>query len=337
MTEEVYELPFDVILEILTWLPVNSLLRFKCVCKQWCSLIKEDRKFITKYMDRATPLQLTHLHKCGDFYKVDYGYGLYLEKSDDFGCRIRNPATQQVLYLPYADEDIVLLRFYYDSVTDERKVLRRRNSDNVLSYTFEIITIGKDDQWRPLYNIGKSPRSVHFYGADEGSDWLYNDFNTVPPEIHSCDTRRECITTNAVPPGAFTDLTKVSVLLWNDRLAVGDIANEALNVLVLEDFKEHKWSKNKIVGPLKFLKDDPLFQKNWSIPWSFDSEKLMFLMRVNGSLRRIFYDTRREIIMKIKDERMEPGMEHMEFYRPSLVTVKGMIPENAGSIASNIS
>ena len=79
--------------------------------------------------------------------------GLFLEKGDDFGCRIRNPAILQVLYLPYADEHIHLVHLYYDSVTGECKVLRGRRDHHVLSHEFEIIiTAGKDNLWRPLYN-----------------------------------------------------------------------------------------------------------------------------------------------------------------------------------------
>lgn len=44
---------------------------------------------------------------------------------------------------------------------------------------------------------------------------------------------------------------KGSFFSWNDCLAVGEITNQALNVLVLED--ENKWSKSKIVVPLRFI------------------------------------------------------------------------------------
>nr|XP_011467380.1 PREDICTED: F-box/WD-40 repeat-containing protein 1 [Fragaria vesca subsp. vesca] len=56
--EAVQELPFDIITEILSWLPVESLLRFKCVCKNWRSLLG-DYKFIAKHMARARSHQLS--------------------------------------------------------------------------------------------------------------------------------------------------------------------------------------------------------------------------------------------------------------------------------------
>ena len=43
------ELPEDLVIQILIWLPVMSLLRFKCFCKSWCVLISS-QNFITKHL-----------------------------------------------------------------------------------------------------------------------------------------------------------------------------------------------------------------------------------------------------------------------------------------------
>ncbi|XP_075657446.1 F-box/kelch-repeat protein At3g06240-like [Castanea sativa] len=43
------ELPEDLVIQILLWLPVISLLRLKCVCKSWCDLIS-GQNFITKHL-----------------------------------------------------------------------------------------------------------------------------------------------------------------------------------------------------------------------------------------------------------------------------------------------
>ncbi|KAK7850392.1 putative f-box protein [Quercus suber] len=43
------ELPEDLVIQILLWLPVMSLLRLKCVCKSWCDLIS-GQNFITKHL-----------------------------------------------------------------------------------------------------------------------------------------------------------------------------------------------------------------------------------------------------------------------------------------------
>jgi F-box interacting protein len=43
------ELPEDLVKQILVWLPIVSLLRFKCVCKSWYALITH-QSFITKHL-----------------------------------------------------------------------------------------------------------------------------------------------------------------------------------------------------------------------------------------------------------------------------------------------
>lgn len=45
--------PQEIIIEILSWMPVKSLLRMKCACKQWCALI-QDRHFIEKHLSRLS-------------------------------------------------------------------------------------------------------------------------------------------------------------------------------------------------------------------------------------------------------------------------------------------
>nr|XP_023880215.1 putative F-box protein At1g50870 [Quercus suber] len=42
-------LPEDLVIQILLWLPVVSLLRFKCICKSWCALIN-GQNFINKHL-----------------------------------------------------------------------------------------------------------------------------------------------------------------------------------------------------------------------------------------------------------------------------------------------
>lgn len=59
-------IPFEIITEIMSWLPVKSLLRFKCVSRQICSLIDHDLHFIEKHKERAPDETLnveTIIHK----------------------------------------------------------------------------------------------------------------------------------------------------------------------------------------------------------------------------------------------------------------------------------
>lgn len=46
------ELSEDLVIHILSWLPIVSLMRFKCVCKSWCAFIGNSN-FITKHLNHA--------------------------------------------------------------------------------------------------------------------------------------------------------------------------------------------------------------------------------------------------------------------------------------------
>ncbi|XP_043718468.1 F-box protein At3g07870-like isoform X2 [Telopea speciosissima] len=81
-------LPQDLVEDILLRLPIKSLVRFRCVCKNWCVLIKSPR-FISKQIQRTTennPLLI--LNGCafdGDdhgLYTLDYGSSNQATKLD---------------------------------------------------------------------------------------------------------------------------------------------------------------------------------------------------------------------------------------------------------------
>nr|GMD44296.1 putative F-box protein At3g52320 [Ipomoea batatas] len=129
-------LPEDMIAEILSRLPVESLLRFNCVCKKWRQLIHQD-DFIEKH------------HRPRRHGKL----GLILEQEYRKGpterLRIRNPATRQTVYLP--DFQVgnkpptwVVARMFFVAKLSEESVFLGR---------FRAVTVGVDAAWRPLKNF----------------------------------------------------------------------------------------------------------------------------------------------------------------------------------------
>ncbi|CAM8908728.1 unnamed protein product [Rhodiola kirilowii] len=58
-------LPKDIILDILSRLPVRSLIRFRCVCKSWAALTLNPN-FITKHHNRATEQLIVHTKRSFD-------------------------------------------------------------------------------------------------------------------------------------------------------------------------------------------------------------------------------------------------------------------------------
>lgn len=49
MASSHHQIPEDVLMEIMIRLPVKSLLRFKCVCKNWYDII-QNRKFTCSHL-----------------------------------------------------------------------------------------------------------------------------------------------------------------------------------------------------------------------------------------------------------------------------------------------
>lgn len=120
------------------------------------------------------------------------------------------------------------------------------------------------------------------------------------------------------PQGVFGELKKVCVFRWYQRLAVGDRTGVVLNALVLEDFKECKWSKNLIRVPSKFLKDNRSL-KNKIQPVIAE---LGLLMLHRGGTSLLKYDMKRRILWKITNR--EPWKKLFYPHPPSLVTFNGM-------------
>ncbi|KAH0987234.1 hypothetical protein GBA52_014411 [Prunus armeniaca] len=145
---EVPKLPFDIISEILSWLPVESLLRFRCVCKQWCLLLTQDHLFIAIHSHRASRLTLRRMSSPGHIlYDKDFKFlyhlsgGLLLEMSlkNSRVYRIRNPVIHQVLYLPDAHEGTDQIDIAFNSFTHECKVVCVHGEDGE-EVGFEVLT-----------------------------------------------------------------------------------------------------------------------------------------------------------------------------------------------------
>ncbi|CAB4278016.1 unnamed protein product [Prunus armeniaca] len=293
------QLPFDIITEILSWLPIDSLVRFKLVCKNWYFFIVHDRKFIAKHKERTCLLRLRYVYKHEankltvildkSFGMEAFCAGLVLEKSltNSQVFRIRNPATHQVLYLPNAHEGTRNVDFALNPSTHECKVVCFYGKDSEVG--FEVLTIGKDEQWRPM----KHPNTdLLKHRGKPALQFIEDHLLSV----------RGLVT--------FSSL----VFHWNDCVAVADIAEEKLTMLVLEDYKQHKWSKKTV--RVTFLEDHMTLLKDPFFVINADSDGLNFRFKD----RFIRYDLKREIIEKVN---IRQG-SNFWFVKPSLIALKGM-------------
>ena len=330
-------LPKDVIIEILSSLPAKSLLRFKCVCKEWCSIIQDQvfiethlnkAPFIIRYSDKDETSLGTYRIVVGNFEAMGTVNGLSLEKScDSEECRIRNPTTRQILdlRLPHPHKGTFCVVFCYKSLGQCKLVSLYKDET---CYGCQVLTIEKDDQWRDLevpssqgnkvlrVRLINTQREVVHYTM------VILDGTEIYVKIYTFDFENECFSTtnSTLTQGSFTRSSKVSVMAWDGCLSYAEVKEEALNVWVLEDYKKKRWSKRKIVLPLTFLKENHIKLKNL-IFYDVTSDELSFLWN-----KSMFAYNMKTGTITCRSSAPEGKQVFCEF-RETLVTLKGMRPE----------
>ncbi|PON48918.1 F-box domain containing protein [Trema orientale] len=90
-----HSLSEDIMIKIMSKLPVKSLLRFKCVSKQWFSLITTDSYFITTQLHHSSTSKLCILY--GDEYKHQEKETIYVDRM----LLIRDQSTVEDLHLDH--------------------------------------------------------------------------------------------------------------------------------------------------------------------------------------------------------------------------------------------
>ncbi|GMY37046.1 F-box protein At5g65850-like [Fagus crenata] len=330
-------LPKDVIIEILGRLPAKCLLRFKCVCKEWCSIIQDQvfiethlnkAPFITHYTDKDETSLGTYRIVVGNFETMGTVNGLSLEKScDSEECRIRNPTTRQILDLPHPHKGTFCVVFCYKSLGQCKLVSLYKDET---CYGCQVLTIEKDDQWRELevpssqgnkvlqVSLINIPKEVVHYTM------VIMDGTEIYVKIYTLDFENECFSTtnSTLTQGSFTRSSKVSIIGWDGCLSYAEVTEEALNVWVLEDYKEKRWSKRKIVLPLTFLKENHINMKKNLIFCEALSDELFFIW--NRS-KMFAYNMKTGTITCTSSA--SEGKQILYEIQETLVTLKGMRPE----------
>lgn len=345
--------PFEIMAEIMTWLPVISLMRFKCVCRQFCTLICQDLQFIEKHRKRTTPERLNVEQIVEDSTKIpmlngnkyeifplQYGFhGLMVVK--DLASQfyyLRNPSTRHILCLPDPPEGtnfFVPASSIKTLLTGDCKLLSYYR--NYTESGFQILSVNRDKHWRPLklpddddqqgqltvvvmrkrcfvFDIGLTSTSVCLWMKiyKDGLDHMC--LKVLSFDI--MDERFSTMTLPSFPRGFFSDLLEVHLMSWNGCPAVAELTNEALNVMVFErDNKEKKLTgTSRIVVPLRFLREN-LSMKDQLVCSSANSNVLTFTK--HGEY--FCYDMKSEMFWATRTKTF--------LFKPSLVTLEGMIPE----------
>nr|GMD41381.1 putative F-box protein At3g52320 [Ipomoea batatas] len=328
----------DMVAEILSWLPVESLQRFKCVCKKWYQLIQQ-HDFVEKHHRRAAMCFYYHpkyinrptvnerpRQICTDavFTCIDIHKGLLLEhehrKDLRERLRIRNPATRQTAYLPdlrVGDDSpawVVARMFFVAKSINECTVISFSESEeSVLLGQFRAITVGVDAAWRPLKN--SPPNSIHCISNTGLRPKIYalsieNIFYVITDldkKILWVDAENESIKTAKIPENlfSFSDWRYVRPREWNSKLSLFYDRGYLIDVCVLMNNSKNEWAKCQTV-------DVATFTLNYPIPF-ITEEKEIWVREFDRKRWRIPWVFKEELSVK-----------------PTVLQLKGMQSDKVG-------
>ncbi|KZV55186.1 F-box protein [Dorcoceras hygrometricum] len=337
-------LPYELIFEILCYLPVISLLRFKTVCKLWRDTI-EDPRFVEKHMEPQASLVISYHADTGDTPDRDnstaglesssimcFLHGLQLEKCNSTHTyRIKNPSTKQVLTLPCPKNSVLTMSMCYISTRHEYKLVYLYHEELTHDRLgCEVLTIGTDSSWRsidipagisydPIIDKLKDCILINgvFYAVKESE---YGDFKLICIAIE----KEEFLQVD-FPINLLSDRATMWPLRWNcSVLSFVTVVRQRLHVWILEDFSKKRWSKNRIDIPLTFWRDFPDLGEDIYIRGITD-DVLLFIVK---SEHAIFYSIKSASVMYKASA--PPGKKLFLFSnRSTLISLSGMQPAAA--------
>ncbi|KAI5678737.1 hypothetical protein M9H77_09687 [Catharanthus roseus] len=283
-------IPEDIIFNILKELPVKSLLRFKCVCKQWRS-ITEDPYFVDSHRIRShvRPGGINIL-SCEDnrpsniFYLINpdgllplpipkeiYGSGVdYWKKPQQveglvcFGdSHIWNPSTRKCIILPPPPPNTKRCILGFDTSNKKYKVLGigctciRMNKEE-LEQIIEanICTLGQTSCWRKLDGFPEKFDSIRGWCCVGGV--IYCMFTNT---ILAFGLSQEKF--HMLPfPDDFVDNGNISSMIIEvkGRLGLFGFNGISYAIWTLEDFENNKyWQKHYLTSiPVTLTRNSPV-------------------------------------------------------------------------------
>ncbi|CAJ2638624.1 unnamed protein product [Trifolium pratense] len=172
-------LPFDLIPEILSRLPVKSLLQFRCVCKSWKSLIS-DSKFAKKHLTLST----MHTLHC-----ISYRHNVHvLLKSYSLDYVLTNITQTQ---FPSSDSNVLLVgscNGIIFLVSDGKDLVQLQLWNPSIRKFKELPPISKPHRFAGIYGFGYDPISDNYKVVVVSSDLTRGDFNKNELKVHTLGT-----------------------------------------------------------------------------------------------------------------------------------------------------
>lgn len=285
-----YDLPQDVVIEILLRLPVKSIMRFRCICKLWCSLTKDvshyydegSNKFrFALFPDETLALpyyQYPYLELNRDAKVLGPCNGLFCLFNGWNAVALWNPAMRQFRTLPELPlpELPSIPRWSYsvfgfgmDPKTNDYKVIWIRifydtegwlDTDTFNHYIQVGVFSLSSDSWRELNGNLAPVDLVHyskFYSYADGFYYWFAGENDINMFILSFDMVNEVFLVIPEPggiPESVKDVSRKEYAFYESsiaRILYDHDEEHTCYTIVLED---ECWTKEVTIGSLLGVK-----------------------------------------------------------------------------------
>ncbi|XP_021750758.1 F-box protein CPR30-like [Chenopodium quinoa] len=174
-------LPTEIITEILSRLPVKSLLRFKCVCKSWNSLIKSPN-FIKLHLNQTLISNSDHhvlrWSECSSLHSAEID--LNLHHNHLYFSELNHPLETQKLYLFGSCNGVVCISdpskndvFLYNPLTNSHRKLPADRTTPNLIHEAVLFGFGYDSK-NDDYKVLKIVQGLKFEGSFNNEAKLYS-------------------------------------------------------------------------------------------------------------------------------------------------------------------
>ncbi|XP_058105934.1 putative F-box protein At1g32420 [Magnolia sinica] len=309
-------LPFDLVVEILAWLPVKSLIKFRCVCNQWRKLLL-DPMFISMHAERSKHIYVhsedvdQRITTC-----VCEGLLLVVNKKEDRN-HVCNPSIHQTFQLPPLNPPLFPSNsFTYLNVScvPEHKVVATTQDNRCL-----VVVVGTPtSSWKDLGFIPNHCGGTRFYSSRNVYNvlhWVFTNNSTGEVNVVSLDSLSENFNVNIAPRGLSTLAADNYPMCWEGCFALGCIVEKKMMVWILRDVKNDIWEKEIVwLTSLNF----ELGSENFH-PYSKSKDNGWITFIKNSPKEYYYY----HIVTNRTLHKCNAEANRM-FYKPSLVSCNGI-------------
>ncbi|KAJ6423036.1 hypothetical protein OIU84_024044 [Salix udensis] len=272
-----YHIPQELVAEILAKLPAKSLMRFRCVCRTWSSLIR-DPFFVKLHQNQSlkkpckTGILVSSKHQLSNTYFVfadhegkqsfeedtisipkssnvlGFANGLACIVNDKYDLSVYNLSTHESISIPLPPQKVSFqdhLSFGFDPLANEYKIVKFRVHEKE---QFEIFTLGTK-RWRRI-----NRKHYNFYGDMKWYDfkdpicvngvvyWMVKSMaESLKIHLHSFDVHGEKFQQVYVPGNVlclFSDLIQVEGCL---AVIQDSECRKTFKLKMLRDYRNNVW------------------------------------------------------------------------------------------------